>query len=370
LVLTGGPCGGKTTAQNRLATFFESLGWRVFRVPETATILLGGGISFALLDEKQRLEFQENLLKTMFQIENTYFSLASTQTRNCLVICDRGAMDCSAYLPRSEWEAILDNSNLNEVDIRDNRYDQVIHLVTAARGAAEHYTRSNNKARTEDLELAITNDKLVGEAWVGHPYYDFIDNSSDFEIKMRRLTKAVVDRLQIPHAENWLDEASVKLKYLVKSGDVELGKWPINFRDFQVHHDYLPCFPGGPQARIRRRGRHGKWMYTHTVRKEEGGEVVETRTNISRQIYDQLLAQADRESNVSIEKTRRCFMWLSQYYQLDIYHTPHPGLMLLETYTALPPEQLDLPDFLNIQENVTGNPQYSMFNLSKTDNLK
>ena len=30
--------------QNRLATFFESLGWRVFRVAETATILLNGGV--------------------------------------------------------------------------------------------------------------------------------------------------------------------------------------------------------------------------------------------------------------------------------------------------------------------------------------
>ena len=35
----------------------------------------------------------------------------------------------------------------------------------------------------------------------------------------------------------------------------------------------------------------GKWMYTHTVRKEVAGEMVETRTNVSRQIYDQLLAQ-------------------------------------------------------------------------------
>ena len=30
LVLTGGPCGGKTTGQERLATFFEGLGWKVF----------------------------------------------------------------------------------------------------------------------------------------------------------------------------------------------------------------------------------------------------------------------------------------------------------------------------------------------------
>ena len=64
---------------------------------------------------------QENLLKTMFQLEDTYFSLASTQKRNCLVICDRGAMDASAYLPREEWEGILENNSLNEVDIRDNR---------------------------------------------------------------------------------------------------------------------------------------------------------------------------------------------------------------------------------------------------------
>ena len=38
-------------------------------------------------------------------------------------------------------------------------------------------------------------------------------------------------------------------------------------------------------------GPTGKWMYTHTVRKEVAGEMVETRTNVSRQIYDQLLAQ-------------------------------------------------------------------------------
>ena len=49
IITTGGPCGGKTTAQNRLATFFESLGWRVFRVPETATILLNGGVRIYLL---------------------------------------------------------------------------------------------------------------------------------------------------------------------------------------------------------------------------------------------------------------------------------------------------------------------------------
>ena len=58
LVLTGGPCGGKTTGQAKLATFFENLGWKVFRVPETATVLMSGGIAFGELNEEQIFDFQ------------------------------------------------------------------------------------------------------------------------------------------------------------------------------------------------------------------------------------------------------------------------------------------------------------------------
>ena len=58
LVLTGGPCGGKTTGQTRLATFFENLGWKVYRVPETANILLSGGVNFAELSDEAAERFQ------------------------------------------------------------------------------------------------------------------------------------------------------------------------------------------------------------------------------------------------------------------------------------------------------------------------
>ena len=78
LVLTGGPCGGKTTGQTRLATFFENLGWKVYRVPETANILLSGGVKFDKLTAEAREKFQENLLKTMMQIENSFFDVANS----------------------------------------------------------------------------------------------------------------------------------------------------------------------------------------------------------------------------------------------------------------------------------------------------
>lgn len=126
LVLTGGPCGGKTTGQDRLATFFENMGWKVFRVPETATILLRGGIKFDELTPEQSFEFQENLLKTLMQIETVYFQLAANMPqKNCLIICDRGTMDPSAYMPAENWERLLKKLDLNVIDLRDNRYDQV-----------------------------------------------------------------------------------------------------------------------------------------------------------------------------------------------------------------------------------------------------
>lgn len=46
VVLTGGPCAGKTTSINKIKNFFENIGWKVFCVPETATILLSTGIYF------------------------------------------------------------------------------------------------------------------------------------------------------------------------------------------------------------------------------------------------------------------------------------------------------------------------------------
>ena len=62
------------------------------------------------------------------------------------------------------------------MEIRDNRYDQVIHMVSAANGAEKFYSLDNHTCRSEDIDKAKELDKLVGEAWVGHPYLEVVDN--------------------------------------------------------------------------------------------------------------------------------------------------------------------------------------------------
>ena len=73
--------------------------------------------------------FQEDLWLTLMRIEQTYFNLAKGHVRkNVLIICDRGAMDPSAFLQPEEWHKMLEVNHLAEVQIRDRRYDQVIHM--------------------------------------------------------------------------------------------------------------------------------------------------------------------------------------------------------------------------------------------------
>lgn len=90
-------------------------------------------------------------------------------------------------MSKQSWERVLKCNSWNTVELRDNRYNQVIHLVTSADGAEEYYNVDDNPVRTEGLELARRLDRLTIEAWVGHPYIDVIDNSTDFDTKMRRM---------------------------------------------------------------------------------------------------------------------------------------------------------------------------------------
>jgi hypothetical protein len=49
-------------------------------------------------------------------------------------------------------------------------------MVTAADGAVEFYTGENNEARYETVEEAITLDKKLINAWVGHPHFSIVPN--------------------------------------------------------------------------------------------------------------------------------------------------------------------------------------------------
>ena len=85
-------------------------------------------------------------MRLQVALEESFVSIGSMakgtqkENENIVVLCDRGLMDGSAYVTLEEWNALLnDLGGLSTVQIRDNRYDAILHLATAADGAPNFY---------------------------------------------------------------------------------------------------------------------------------------------------------------------------------------------------------------------------------------
>ncbi|MEL6181525.1 MAG: ATP-binding protein, partial [Myxococcota bacterium] len=106
IVLTGGPCGGKTTSMAHLSDLLEGLGYRVFLVPEAATLMMTSGAT-PLGGARQRLLFQSSLIRLQMALEDCFTELARGCGQPAVVLCDRGTMDTSAYLSAELWQTLL-----------------------------------------------------------------------------------------------------------------------------------------------------------------------------------------------------------------------------------------------------------------------
>lgn len=194
LVVTGGPCGGKSTALEWIEKAFTAKGYTVIFVAETATELITAGVAPWNFDTNK--DFQKCLARLQWEKEKVFYRAAKRMNADkVLIICDRGEADNMAYMTREEYLEVLESISSSEADVMDN-YDAVFHLVTAAKGAEAHYSLANNAARTETPEQAAALDDRFIAAWSGHPYFRVIDNSTDFEGKMERLIAEITAFLE------------------------------------------------------------------------------------------------------------------------------------------------------------------------------
>lgn len=62
----------------------------------------------------------------------------------------------------------MDDLGLSTTMMRDNRYDAIIHLVTAADGAENFYVTLSGEARYEAIDEAKDKDEHLRQAYMGH----------------------------------------------------------------------------------------------------------------------------------------------------------------------------------------------------------
>ena len=310
IVITGGPCGGKSTAMSWVQNAFTQKGYKVLFIPETATELITGGIAPWTCGSNG--EFQKCLLRMQLEKERVFEQAAKTMNaEKVLIVCDRGALDNKAYMDSLEFAQVLEYLEMSEVDLRDN-YDAVFHLVTAAKGAAEFYTTANNNARTETVEeAAAIDDKLIA-AWTGHPHLRVIDNSSDFDEKLKRLISEISSFLGEP------EPYEIERKYLIEYPDIKWLESLPNCQRIEIIQTYLMS-DQDEEIRIRQRGFNGSYIYFQTIkRKVSGAKRVEIETRLSEKEYLSLMMEADTTRR-QIRKSRYCLMYDNQYFEIDVY---------------------------------------------------
>ena len=357
IVLTGGPCAGKTTALVRVIEHFNSRGFKVFCIPEVPTIYSLAGWNYLTPNRQLYFEGERAILETQLALEDHFMRLASVCAKPVLIVCDRGAMDISAYIAPEEWESICGEAGTNSNVLRE-RYDAVLHLVSAADGAEQYYTTATNstryeKADEEGLRIARELDKKVIKAWTGHPHLRVINNHDDFERKMQRVLREISNVLGLPQP------VTEERKYLVEV----TGQLPETI-DSDILQTYLVSEPGA-EIRLRRRSwPSGKVVNVHNTKKRTApGEQIETERQVENALYESLLQQADPYRQ-SISKLRQSFIWKGQYFELDTYRGPLDGLVILETKGIADAEDVNFPPFIRVIKEITGNKEYYNYNLA------
>ena len=354
IVLTGGPCAGKTTAMNWIQNFFTKQGYKVLFVPETATELITGGLT--PWETKTNSDFQGILFDLQLEKERLFEEGAKKLPNDkVLVVCDRGILDNKAYMTERDFNYLLKSKRLSEIKLRDS-YDAVFHLVTAAKGAKKYYNL-DNEARTENLEEAAKLDDNLIASWTGHPHFRIIDNSTDFESKMKRLLKEISNVLGEP------EPYEIERKFLIEMPNLEYLSSLPNCEKVQIVQTYLKS-NDDEEVRIRQRGSNSSFTYSKTRKINVSNlKRIEIETRLTGEEYINELLNSDPERG-QIIKDRYCLSYNNQYFEIDIYPF-WKDKAIAEIELSSENQKIELPPFLDVIEEVTDNINYRNSEIAK-----
>ena len=359
LVVTWWPCAWKTTGMSHTIQKFawywrETLVWE-----EAATILMkawmrpGGNISYE--------DFQHKVIIEQLHREKILAEQAERMVKwgkKVLTLLDRWLMDGGAYIPRDDFYQVLKEHHIDPDQVLRDRYDWVIHLVTAADGAPAFYTTTNNTVRTETLEEAKEKDYKTQHAWNGTDKLRIIQNKITFEEKLQETVQAIAHILWIPIPYEIED------KFAVKQLDWSKLK-ALNPIIAHLTQFYISS-PTQQPWEIRRARKLVQWSfekYFLTIKTLESiGKNGEIEDSIPKDTY-KLMHQRKVPWSKIIQKDRYTFIDNKQYFEFDVFKEPENALKLddvwlleLEKTDVL--QEVIIPDFMKVVES-TGDKRYS-----------
>lgn len=352
IVLTGGPCGGKSTSISKIKRKFEEKGFIVLVVNETATELINMGIKPFGENKIDMYEFQKYIFSHQLEKEKMIDKyISDNKDKDIIVLYDRSILDNKSYVSYEEFDMLLKEFNMTKSDVI-NRYDMAIHLLTAAKGT-DVYTLENNEARSETKEEAIIQDDKTLNCYLGFPHHVIIDNSTSFEDKIDRVI------YQIQKSVNGKLSKVKQRKFLVNNVDnnfIENSARKISITQTYLNND-------NKDVMVRKIDYSNSSSYYVSIKTKTNNpeEKIVTERIISEREYNNLI---DGRKDF-INKTRYCFEKDNIVYRLDVFDN---DLMILEIEGYVDINKL--PDEISIVKEVTDDENYTNKNIARNLNKK
>lgn len=363
IVITGGPCGGKSSALPYLKSSLEEKGFEVIIMPEAATLVIQSGILYG--GNISKYNFQKIVLEMILATEKTVATFAENYIGGKEIVClyDRGISDISVYLESdTEFKKLLGESGLDFYEIY-SRYSGVVHMVSSAIGAEHAYTKANNSARRETAAEAAELDRKTLSALLGYPKLHIVTNHSDFETKKRDTLSAVLSIIADEEIERGFITKTPKNEILKRFSQNGV---PVFLTEIQQTH---VRDSKGSILRLREEKSGSHTCFTQTSKyKLDKGSMKEVESKISEGIYK--LKMSNDSNFGQLQKSRYYFVFEDKYFSIDFYEDESIGFSRLEIEFAsvedskkffLPKKLLEIiPDL----EEVTGKSEYSNYSIA------
>lgn len=155
----------------------------------------------------------------------------------------------------------------------------------------------------------------------------------------------------------------IERKYIIKMPDVEMLKVRDEYTSSEILQIYLPA-ERGETHRIRRRIYPDKTLYFETkkVRIDKMSSHEDER-EISRETFEDL-AKNPLEATFPIEKVRHTFLFCGQIFEIDVY-PQWKNTAIMETELDTREREVQIPEFIQIVREVTGDKAYSNAAMSR-----
>ena len=155
----------------------------------------------------------------------------------------------------------------------------------------------------------------------------------------------------------------IERKFVIAMPDISSISSLDGYSVSDIEQTYL-CSDEGVTRRVRARKYQGRTVYTETKKMRiDKMSAHEDEREISREEYEALLGEI-KEGTVTIFKTRHTFDFSGRIFEIDIYPN-WQRTAILEVELDSREVTLDMPDFIKVVSEVTGEKRYSNAAMSR-----